>query len=828
MIHRFTLVLFFLISTISQAQLQSPADFLGYELGTAFTRHAQVVDYLEHVANNSPLVTYEKYGETYERRPLTYVVITSSENHQNLESIRKANLQQTGLINDGSAVADKSIVWLSYNVHGNEASSTEAAMNTIYKLITEKKDWLQNTVVIMDPCVNPDGRDRYVNWFNQVASQPYDPSQAAAEHSEPWPGGRPNHYLFDLNRDWAWASQIETQERLKVYNQWMPHVHVDFHEQGINNPYYFAPAAEPFHEVITDFQRQFQTEIGQNHASYFDKEGWLYFTRERFDLLYPSYGDTYPTYMGAIGMTYEQAGHGRAGLGINTDEGYELTLVDRVAHHTTTGLSTIEVASKNAQRINSEFKKYFNNDDLKFKSFVLSGTSDQYKSLASLLDQHEIAYSFRESVNVTGKPYNGKSSGTLKADLAMVIHTDQPRGKMVQVLFEPQTSLSTPVTYDITAWNLVHAYGFDAVASSKKVSVGTATTLKSNYQTIPNANAGYIISWNGMDDARFLAALLKDGIKVRFSEKPFTNNGVEYDRGSLIIAKSDNVRNADLLAKLNQYAREYDRKVVAVNSSFASAGPDFGSPDVKLINAPRIALLKGDNISSLSYGAAWHFFEQQLEYPATNLDLEDLGRVELSNFDVIVMPNGYYGSVLNDAGLDKIKTFVRNGGKVVAIGSAMNSFAGKEGFALKNKEEESEDESKDTEADFTPYADREVESTKYFNSGSIFKVNLDKTHPLAFGYGDEYYTLKLGTQSMDYLSNGYNVGWIDQVNAVSGFVGTEANRELENTLVFGEERMGSGSFIYLVDDPLFRAFWENGKLFFVNSVFLVNNNKPTL
>ena len=265
------------------------------------------------------------------------------------------------------------IVWLSFNVHGNEASSTEAAMKTIYKLLTEKKDWLKNTVVILDPCINPDGRDRYANWFNETASSPYSINQQASEHNEPWPGGRPNHYLFDLNRDWVWATQIESSSRLKIYNKWLPHIHVDFHEQGINEPYYFAPAAEPFHEIITNWQRNFQTQIGKNHAKYFDAAGWLYFTKERFDLLYPSYGDTYPTYMGAIGMTYEQAGHGRAGLGILNDEGDVLTLKDRIAHHTTAGLSTVEIASKNAEKLNAEFKKFFGNSNFKYKSYVMQG-----------------------------------------------------------------------------------------------------------------------------------------------------------------------------------------------------------------------------------------------------------------------------------------------------------------------------------------------------------------------------------------------------------------------------------------------------------------------
>ncbi|MGB1451688.1 MAG: M14 metallopeptidase family protein, partial [Marinirhabdus sp.] len=433
---KFYTLLCFVFTLSLSAQLQSPEAFLGYQLGTQFSRHADVVNYFAHVAQNSPMVTYAGYGKTNERRPLTYAVVSSPENLANIETIRTDNLKNTGIM-AGSVAPKTAIVWLSYNVHGNEASSTEAAMATLYKIVTEKQAWLENTVVLMDPCVNPDGRDRYANWYNQVAAQPYDVKQMAAEHNEPWPGGRSNHYLFDLNRDWAWATQVESQQRLKIYNQWLPHIHVDFHEQGINEPYYFAPAAEPYHEIISDFQRGFQTEIGKNHAKYFDREGWLFFTRERFDLLYPSYGDTYPTFMGAIGMTYEQAGHGRAGLGINTDEGYVLTLVDRIAHHTTTGLSTIEMASQNAQRLNREFKTFFDNSDLKYKSYVLKGNPDKIKMLTTLLDRHGITYGFATGGNVSGYDYSKNEKGSMAAAGALVVSTNQPKGKMVKVLFEP-------------------------------------------------------------------------------------------------------------------------------------------------------------------------------------------------------------------------------------------------------------------------------------------------------------------------------------------------------------------------------------------------------
>ncbi|WP_203296610.1 M14 metallopeptidase family protein [Luteirhabdus pelagi] len=806
------------------AQLQSPAEFLGYEIGEQFSRHAQVVDYFEHVAENSSMVTYHNYGKTNERRPLTYAIVSSPQNLANIETIRKNNLASIGM-GEGSASPDVAIVWLSYNVHGNEASSTEAAMATLYELITEKQAWLQNTVVIIDPCVNPDGRDRYANWYNQVKRTPFDPSQDATEHRERWPGGRPNHYLFDLNRDWAWATQVETRQRLKIYNQWMPHVHVDFHEQGINEPYYFAPAAEPYHEIITPWQRDFQTQIGKNHAKYFDQEGWLFFTRERFDLLYPSYGDTYPTYMGAIGMTYEQAGHGFAGLGVFTDEGQMLTLKDRAAHHTTTGLSTVEISSKNAAKLNEEFRKYFGNtNSATYKSFVMQGDADNIQALTDLLDLHEIEYGFTNG-SFKGYSYGTGEKGSLEAKNALVVSTNQPKGHMVTVLFEPKTALSTPLTYDITAWSLPYAYGLESVASSSLVSTNGSQPNRMVTNQATTKAAGYILEWNSMADAKFLADLLKHDIRVRFSEKKLKFGGNEFDRGSLIITRSDNRNTENFDSKLTEIANNHNRKLYASPTSFADAMTDFGSPDVKLINKQKIAVLQGEGTSSLSYGAIWHFFEQQLDYPVTSINTDDIGRVNLDDYNVLVVPSGWYGRAMNNDAMKGIKDWVRGGGKLIAIGRALSSLERADGFGLKRNEQDSADTEKSEDSKLIPYDQREQERTKNMITGSIYKVTLDPSHPMAFGYGDTYYSLKLGSDSYKFLEDGYTVGYIkgDPVS-LSGFSGEEAKAGLANSLVFGEERMGRGSVIYFVDDVLFRGFWHNGKLLFVNSLFFVNNN----
>lgn len=811
-----------LITTSIFAQtLQSPEQFLGYEIGTQFTSHADVVNYFKHLADNSTLVEYTEYGKTYEKRPLTYAIISSEENLNSIDDIKKNHLNNTSSANSS---LDKAIVWLSYNVHGNEASSTEAALQTAYELITNKKDWLKNTVIILDPCVNPDGRDRYTSWYNQVKATPYNPSPLAAEHNEPWPGGRPNHYLFDLNRDWAWATQIETKNRLKIYNTWLPHIHVDFHEQGINDPYYFAPAAEPFHEIISPFQRDFQSEIGKNHAKYFDENGWLYFTKERFDLLYPSYGDTYPTYMGAIGMTYEQAGNGDAGLGIQTSEGYELTLVDRVAHHLTTGLSTVEIASQNVEKLNVEFNKFYKNEELSYKSYALNGNPDKIAALKSLLDLHEITYGSTNSEKIKGFNYSQNKQADFNSNKnTLVINTNQPKGKMVQVLFEPNTKLSDSLTYDITAWSLPYAYGLEAVGSTKSLSVINATAVPVVNNTTTGASA-YISKWDSMNDARFLAALLKEGIKVRFSTLEFENADQKFNPGSLIITKSDNKSIENFSSKINAIANEYERQLSAANSGFSKSGPDFGSSEIKIINSPRIGVLRGEGVSSLNFGEIWHFFEQDLKYPITPIDTDYFKNADLSLIDVLVLPSGRYNSLLDTETINNLKTWVQNGGKVIAIGNAVGNFADKEGFNLKENTPEIK---KDTTAaaNLIPYATRERESIKNLITGSIVKTSLDNTHPLAFGYDDSYFSLKLSSDSYSYLSKGYNVAYLKDVpEIVSGFAGSEAAKNMKNSMIFGEEPMGKGSVIYMVDNPLFRAFWENGKLFFANALFFVNND----
>jgi len=833
-----------LITKFSIAQVQSPDQFLGYKLGSRYTPHYKIVNYFNYIARQTPdMVKLEQYGETNEGRPLLLAYIASKENLANLENIRKNNLRLANMSLDKMAADENgpAIVWLSYNVHGNEPSSSEAAMLTLYSLVdpsyTRSKEWLKKTVIIMDPCINPDGRDHYVNWFTQIAGKSPDPNPASREHSEPWPQGRSNHYNFDLNRDWAWQTQVESQQRIIKYNEWMPQVHVDFHEQGYENPYYFAPAAEPFHEVITPWQREFQTMIGKNNAKYFDEQGWLYFTKERFDLFYPSYGDTYPTYNGAIGMTYEQGGHSRGGLAVVTSDGDTLTLYERLIHHYTTGLATIEITSQQAQKVVKEFHTYFNNavktPSGEFKSYLIKlDEGDRLERLKELLNKNKIDWSYvavsnaSSKASVTGTSYETGKTEQFKTGAGdIVINCNQPRSNLVKVLFERTSKLSDSATYDITAWSIPFAYGlktyglkdiFQQVTNVNPVSMTVAGTNTGN-------TYGFVVRWNGLNSAKFLAAILQKGVRVRYAEENFKLGGQDFDKGSLLITRAANKHLAKPLDILVKEAAEQSKtQAFPVNSGFVDKGFDFGSDRVRVIQAPKIALLTGENVSSLGMGEIWHFFEQQLQYPITLINTDDLARSNPGDYNTLIIPDGNYELFNQRDKNEELKNWVRKGGKIIALQSVLPQLAKTDwGLKLKGADDKKEDPKKDDYSLLKKYENRERDGLVSSIPGSIFKVNLDNSHPLAFGYPDYYYTLKQDENIYEFLTEGWNVGVIKKENYISGFTGSKTKEKLKDGLLFGVIAMGRGEVVCLADNPMFRSFWENGKLLFCNAVFLV-------
>jgi hypothetical protein len=838
--------------------LRAPQAFLGYELGERFTPPHRVAAYARHVAEASPRARLRRYGTTPEGRPLQLLTLSAPQNLARLDDIRRQHLRVTGLGEGGrdreeaQARRSHAIVWLSYNIHGDEAVGSEAAMRTLHALADPENERagrdLQNAVVLLDPQVNPDGRARYVQWYRQTRGARPNARPAAREHSPPWASGRTNHYLFDLNRDWAWATQPETRARLDAYHRWMPHVHADFHEQGIGDPYYFAPGAEPMHEALTPFQKDFQRTMGRANAANFDRRGWLYFTGEVFDLFYPGYGDTWPLFNGAIGMTYEQAGGERAGLLIQTAPD-SLSLDERIAHHHATALQTVETAARERERLTGAFADYYRSAHAgetgpQAAAYVVSGENrDRRRALARLLDRQRIRYSYAAEAGEARGP--GYATGAVEdfqiAPGDLIVPTAQPKARLARVLFERQPALEDSLTYDITAWALPFAFNMEAHAARERPGVATRNSRASASPTAASAEEdatpyAYLAEWQSLADARLLGRLLERGVNVRFAREPFEAAGQRWGRGTLVVARADNEQ---LGARFDQSvsAAAGKQPLAPLESGLTPGGPDLGSANVGLLERPRVAVLAGPGLSPTAVGEVWHFFDHRLEYPATLMRAEDLRPDALDGFDVLVMPSGDYGDLFPESNGDSsgdsnskragLREWVEGGGRLMAMGGAAGFLAGVDGFGVERAADE------DAPADtLRRYAQREREAASGRVPGAVFRAALDVTHPLGYGYAPQgdgssratYYTLRRGAGALAPLKDGWNVATLSAAAEgapVSGFAGAQAQERLGGALVFGAEEVGAGHAVYLADDPLFRGFWQGGMLLFSNAVFMV-------
>jgi hypothetical protein len=817
--------------------IKSPDEFLGYELGTRFTFHYMAVEYFKYVSEASARVQYTEYGKTYEGRTLGVCFISSEENLSSLEELRKNNLYKTGLLKGESRGKQVPFIWLGYNVHGNESVGMETAMKTLYTLATGSyngvNDWLTSCVIVIDPCQNPGGRDLYTNRYRSSVNSLVNPNGDSWEHNQEWPGARANHYLFDLNRDWAWQTQIETQQRIELYNKYMPQVHADFHEMSAESTFFFAPGADPWHEVITPWQREFHVLMGKGNASLFDEKFKLYFSKENFDLFCPSYGDTWPLFNGAMGFTYEQSGGGTSGLAFKRESGDTLTLKDRIDGHFTASLATIKVSYENREKLLSEFNKFFDDgqkkSSFKYNSFIIKATNEKssLKDLLNLLDRNQIRYSYAGSVGKKFKAFdysvNKETDATIeKGDI--LISAVQPQSRFVQVLFEPDSKAVDSLSYDLTAWALPYAYNLKsfAIAEQIKPLEGEIIEEKIVNEKGTGKPYGYLVNFGGFNEMKFIAGLHNKSIKFRYSLKAFVMNGQNFNRGSLIISRGDNklleTKFDELVTKV---ANENQVKLNVVSTGMVESGKDLGSDYSPLMKKPIVAILCGEGTNSSAVGELWYYFEKELVYPVNLINTSYAAKVDFSKYDILILTSGSYRNLK-----DTIFTFVKNGGRVIAFETAISLFAADKTTSLFKAIETRTAELKLTEkkvksSDTTLL--RKFENERRYplterSAGSIYKVGLDVTNPYAFGLGNEWFILKR-TAGYPFLTTGRNIGYILEKEPVSGFAGYKWKEKISNTLVIGTERIGTGEVVYITDNPYFRAFWKSGRVLIGNTLF---------
>lgn len=829
--HIYFLFIFSFFGTF--AQLQSPQVYFK-NYGKQVQFYHEIEAYFEHLSVHSTFVSKVNYGQTYQGRNLNAFIITSEKNHIEIEKIRQNHLYHIDLFPNPNEISDKVIVWITFNVHGNEIGAVQSAIQVAFDLANpnhlDSKKWLDDLIIIIDPCANPDGYARYSNWLIDISGQKTHPGHEDREHMEPWSGGRQNHYVYDLNRDWAWQVQIESQLRMNLYHQWMPMVHMDIHEMGYNDPYFFPPAAEPFHELITDYQRKFHNQIGTHTSKKFDTKKWMYYSGERFDLFYPSYGDTYPSFNGAIGMTYEQGGIG-AGRAIEMKNGKILTIQDRIDHHQTAVMAGIECAFLERNQLISEFRDYFKKQRSKsndhYQTYIVKNHARNLE-LIKLLEKNRIESSFAdETKNLKGYHFQTNQQQNFQVEPNdLIISTNQPKATLTRVLMEPHHHLSDSLSYDITSWALPWAYGVETFALKSELKIKKKPKIEVTSQKNEDEVYAFYFPWNDRNSVQVLSHLHQNKIKVRKVLKPSKISEVELNRGGLVVHVNENseVENFENIMK-EMMELKHDSRIL--HSGFSQAGYDLGGEGFYLIEAPKVMLFAGTGVSNIDFGQVWYFMEQVAKYPVSVVELANFNRINFKNYNTIILPQGNYQFSENQQKI--IDDFISQGGKVIAIQDALKIFEDRNGYALRafakeedktNKEKEMEE--MNLENRFNDYENSERRAVSNQISGAVIENKVDISHPLAYGIGNVYYSLKTSELCYQMLKEAQNVIYVPKNYQSSGFIGSQLKKSIVETVSFAVDQKGKGQVVYMIDNPLFRGFWENGNLLFANALFMVD------
>lgn len=825
----------------TNSSLTSPESFLGYQLGENFTGYAHIVSYFKQLADQSPRVLYNEYGKTYEDRPLINLVISSEENIRNMDDIQKTHLK----LLDASASEAQSIIdnqpvftSFSYNIHGNEPSTSEAALQVAYRMAAatdaETMDILKNSVIILYICINPDGRDRYVYWYKsmkRIKRPGLEPKDI--EHFEKWPGGRTNHYWFDLNRDWIWGVHPESRGHTGEYQKWMPQVHVDYHEQGYNSNYFTMPGTTPRNKLLPSAYESWSKVFGDANVAEFDKHQINYFTRDAFDFFYPGYGSSWPSVMGAIGMLTEQGGHSAGGRIVETDDGYHLTLRQRVFDHYTTSIATIKASAKNRK----DLLKYSydawqpSNSKTNTKAYFFSDKDMYANEVVNVLKRNGVKVYQANSNFQVGTAKNYRTGSVTKKSLAkgtFIVPTNQSRALFINSIMERNMSIEDSVMYDMATWSAPIAYNLDAWSTSGSYAVDMTeiTEMQSSKGEVVNPNAGYayVIDWSQRDAPKALAKLWAKKYNVRSAEKPFSDGYRSFPSGSLIILKGRNRDKAAFIeADIQTIAQETGIKIIGFSSGRMQTGSDLASSNNRPVKQPRIAMMVDPPFSSYTGGQIYFLFDWITELPierirTTALEQTSLpkqgfrfGGADLKDYDVLILPGG--GSSLNALfGEDQqrqIKEWVQNGGTLVATESAAR-------FFTKGNSKISEVELKKSPRDsseainYLKYADREDYFGKRRIPGSAMNAKIDITHPLAFGLKEQLYTLKYGNASLVPSSKLQTVGHYEKdANKLltSGYASAENLEHLAGQTFAGVTNIGEGKVVYLIDNTQYRMFW---------------------
>lgn len=810
------------------AAIPSPETFLGYEIGSHHTRYDKLVEYMYLLSKTSNRVKVEKIGETSEHREQIIVHFAKPDNLAQIEKIRKEHLDLTqGKIKSAEIANLPVVVWLGYNVHGNEASGGEASILTAYYLAASEEPetlkWFENAVFLMEPVINPDGRDRFNNWVNMHKGDPLITDPNDREHNEVWPSGRVNHYWFDLNRDWYLAVHKESRNRLSFYHKWLPNVVTDFHEMGTNSTHFFEPSKSNAENPLVP-QSNYKT-LNLKFAKYFEKAmneiGSLYYTKESFDNFYPGYGSSYPDMQGGLGLLFEQGssrGHAQ-----DSQNGV-LTFRFAVRNQFVNALATIKasVDEKNVllQHQVDFFKDVVNQSQKNpIKGYVIGDNYDEgrNKFFWDFLAQHTIqAYHLNSDFNQEGN--------TFKKGKAVYIPLDQPQSLLVKSIFDRPKKFADSLFYDSSAWNLALAFGLNHTEVKTLFTPGKVLT-NLDLQSLPNSfeksDFGYLLDWREYNAANALVNFHSKEIRIKVITKAFQLNGVKYPQGTILIPVQNQIQNTNLLYEsLKSIGLNSKVSFQPIATAFSEAGIDLGSNFVKTIEKPKPLMIIGTGTSQYEAGEVWHLLDTKLNMPITKVEMAQFGRINLNKYTHLVLVSGSY-DILGKSGVAKIKDWVSNGGILICQKTA-TEWVIKNGVCPGKLRELKIDSSR---------SQPRINFDEFSNSvgakstgGAIFETELDLTNPIAFGFNQKKLAIYRNNNTMmESSTNPSNTPSVYTSSSwLTGYVHPEVLQKINASAAINIESVGNGKVILFADNPNFRGTWFSTNKLFFNALFFSN------
>lgn len=841
---------------------------LGYGVGERITNHGDMLRFFEALERAAPdRIKVKEYARSWEGRKLIYAAIGTPDRIAHLDDFA-SNMQKLAdprLTNekDAKRLIDTlpASVWLEHGVHGNEISSTDAAMMTAYHLLAAPNEptnqkILANTLVFIDPLQNPDGRTRFTSTYYATVGLEHSGDRLSAEQNEPWPRGRSNHYLFDMNRDWLAITQPETAGRIKALNHFKPTVVIDLHEMGGDESYFFSPAAEPINPFMSKTQIENTGLIGKNIGRNFDNFGFDYFTREVFDAFYPGYGDSWPTFYGASASTYEVASS--RGERYRTKTGKVLKYKDTVQRHFVASIATAEGAADNREKILHDFYRYQEDaiisgkNDKNERVFILPNVRDKAAShrLATLMAQH--------GAEVKQAQQDFKACGVSYQAGAYYIDTAQPRGKFVKTTFTKQVDMSpafikeqerlrarnlSDQIYDVTGWSLPLMFNVDTDSCGKELDVdSTIVKADSRLQgsvSNPHAKVAYLVAWGDMAAGRFLTAALQAGLSIKSADEAFVlEKKTAFPAGTLIVETKAN--GVDVATVVQKLAKQSGAQVVGVDSSWVTDGPSFGSDRTAHMLAPKIAMAWDEPTSSLSAGNTRFVIERQFNYPVTAIRSDRLAHANLSAYQVLILPAGNYADVLGTSGISNINNWVKQGGVLLTLGSATRFAADVDLLAVqrelafkddKTAVKADKDSKKEpsvvgqllkTKAELVSIAVDNEESPDYV-AGVLANVEVDQEHWLTAGVNPTLVAMVVGNDiyAPIKLSSGKNLAWFADAKNVlaSGYLWQENKEQLAYKPFLIHQPSGKGMIVAFTQEPTSRAYLDGLNVLLMNSIF---------